>query len=39
MDSNREFAPLVKAEDAIEIDTTGKSIDAVIDSVLSNINI
>lgn len=39
MDSNREFAPLVKAEDAIEIDTTGKSIDAVVDSVLSKINI
>ncbi|MDU4936473.1 MAG: (d)CMP kinase, partial [Peptostreptococcaceae bacterium] len=30
IDSNREFAPLVKAEDAIEIDTTGKSIDEVV---------
>ena len=39
IDSNREFAPLVKAEDAIEIDTTGKSINAVVQSVLSKINI
>lgn len=39
IDSNREFAPLVKAEDAIEIDTTGKSIDEVIDYVLSKINL
>lgn len=35
IDSNREFAPLVKATDAIEIDTTGKSIDDVVNSVLS----
>ncbi|WP_296648877.1 (d)CMP kinase, partial [Romboutsia sp. 13368] len=35
IDSNREFAPLVKAEDAIEIDTTGKTIDKVVDYVLS----
>ncbi|MEG1312515.1 MAG: (d)CMP kinase [Romboutsia sp.] len=39
IDSNREFAPLVKAEDAIEIDTTGKSINDVINIVLSKINI
>ena len=39
IDSNREFAPLVKAEDAIEIDTTGKSINEVVQSVLSKINI
>ena len=39
IDSNREFAPLIKAEDAIEIDTTGKNIDEVVESVLSNINI
>lgn len=39
IDSNREFAPLVKAEDAIEIDTTGKSINDVVDSVLSKINV
>ena len=37
IDSSREFAPLVKAEDAIEIDTTGKSIDEVVDSVLNKI--
>lgn len=39
IDSNREFAPLVKAENAIEIDTTGKSINDVVDSVLSKINV
>ncbi|MGL5695129.1 MAG: (d)CMP kinase, partial [Peptostreptococcaceae bacterium] len=39
IDSNREFAPLVKADDAIEIDTTGKSINEVVDSVLSKINL
>ncbi len=39
IDSNREFAPLVKANDAIEIDTTGKNINEVVDSVLSYINI
>ena len=37
IDSSREFAPLVKAEDAIEIDTTGKSIDEVVESVLDEI--
>ncbi|HBI93291.1 MAG TPA: hypothetical protein DDY58_13225, partial [Terrisporobacter glycolicus] len=37
IDSSREFAPLVKAEDAIEIDTTGKSIDDVVESVLNKI--
>ena len=39
IDSNREFAPIVKADDAIEIDTTGKSINEVVQSVLSKINI
>lgn len=39
IDSNREFAPLVKAEDAIEIDTTGKDINEVVESVLSKINL
>ncbi|MGL4914152.1 MAG: (d)CMP kinase [Romboutsia sp.] len=39
IDSNREFAPLVKAEDAIEIDTTGKDINEVVESVISKINI
>ncbi|WP_394867206.1 (d)CMP kinase [Paraclostridium bifermentans] len=37
IDSNREFAPLVKAKDAIEIDTTGKSIDKVVESVIDKI--
>lgn len=37
IDSNREFAPLVKAEDAIEIDTTGKNIEEVVNEVLRNI--
>ncbi|MFR8870316.1 (d)CMP kinase [Paraclostridium sordellii] len=37
IDSNREFAPLVKAKDAIEIDTTGKKIDNVVESVISKI--
>ena len=37
IDSNREFAPLLKASDAIEIDTTGKSIDEVVESVISKI--
>ncbi len=39
IDSNREFAPLVKAQDAIEIDTTGKSIEQVVQSVIEKINI
>ena len=39
IDSNREFAPLIKAKDAIEIDTTGKTIDEVVDIVISKINI
>lgn len=37
IDSSREFAPLVKASDAIEIDTTGKSIEDVVVSVLEKI--
>ena len=37
IDSKREFAPLVKAEGAIEIDTTGKDIDQVVDLVLQKI--
>lgn len=39
IDSSREFAPLVKAEDAIEIDTTGKTIDEVVETVISKINV
>ncbi|MCC0653551.1 MULTISPECIES: (d)CMP kinase [unclassified Clostridioides] len=38
IDSNREFAPLVKAEDALEIDTTGKTIDQVVQEVVSKIS-
>lgn len=37
IDSSREFAPLVKASDAIEIDTTGKDIEAVVEDVISKI--
>ena len=37
IDSNREFAPLVKADDAIEIDTTGKTIDDVVEAVIEKI--
>lgn len=37
-DSNRDFAPLRKAEDAIEIDTTSMNIDEVVDKILSIIN-
>ena len=37
IDSSREFAPLVKADDAIEIDTTGKTIDDVVKAVIEKI--
>lgn len=37
-DSSRDFAPLRKAEDAIEIDTTSMNIDEVVDKILSIIN-
>lgn len=37
-DSHREFAPLKKAEDAVEIDTTSKSIDEVVDEINAIIN-
>lgn len=37
IDSNREFAPLVKADDALEIDTTGKTIEQVVEEVVSKI--
>ena len=36
-DSNRAFAPLRKAEDAILIDTTGKTIEQVVDEVCSHL--
>lgn len=34
-DANRVFAPLKKAEDAIEIDTTSKSIDDVVKEIIA----
>ncbi|EHS7219970.1 (d)CMP kinase [Staphylococcus pseudintermedius] len=37
-DMNREISPLKKAEDAIEIDTTGLSIAQVTDQILSLVN-
>ncbi|HHX60789.1 MAG TPA: (d)CMP kinase [Epulopiscium sp.] len=37
-DSNREFSPLCKASDAVEVDTTGKSIDEVTQEILQLIN-
>lgn len=37
LDSSREHAPLRKAEDAIEIDTSGLEIDEVVNLVLSHI--
>ena len=38
-DSHRDFAPLVKAEDAILIDTSNMSIDDVVNTVMSHIKI
>lgn len=35
IDSSRKINPLVKAQDAIEIDTTQKSIDVVVDEILN----
>jgi len=37
-DCNRKISPLVRAEDALEIDTTRLSIEEVTDHVLKNIN-
>ncbi|OPJ57201.1 (d)CMP kinase [Alkalithermobacter paradoxus] len=37
IDSQREFAPLIKADDAIEINTSGKSIDDVVSKILEYI--
>lgn len=39
IDSNREFAPLVKADNAIEIDTTGLGIDEVANKIIENIKL
>lgn len=38
LDSTREFSPLCRAEDAIEIDTTNLTIDEVVDYVLTLVN-
>jgi len=35
VDSSREHSPLVKAEDAVEIDTTGRSVGQVVDEILA----
>ncbi|UOQ42692.1 (d)CMP kinase [Halobacillus salinarum] len=35
IDSTREYSPLVKAEDAIEVDTTSLSIDEVVERILT----
>lgn len=37
LDSNREIDPLRKAEDAIEIDTTGLTIEKVVESICKHI--
>lgn len=37
-DCNRKISPLVKADDALEVDTTRLSIEEVTDHVLKNIN-
>lgn len=37
-DSTREVDPLKKAEDAVEIDTTGLTIDGVVSEILNRIN-
>ena len=37
-DSTREIAPLKKADDAIEIDTTSLTIDEVVDKIINLIN-
>ncbi|HHU55444.1 MAG TPA: (d)CMP kinase [Acholeplasmataceae bacterium] len=34
-DSNRDISPLLKAEDAIEIDTSNLSVDEVVDKIIS----
>ncbi len=38
IDSTREHSPLVKCKDAIEIDTTNKTIDEVVSEILDIIN-
>ncbi|ABR48779.1 cytidylate kinase [Alkaliphilus metalliredigens QYMF] len=38
MDSKRQYAPLTQADDAVVIDSTGKSIDAIVEEVLRIFN-
>lgn len=38
LDYNRTISPLVKAEDAIEIDTTSFTINEVVDAILKEVN-
>jgi cytidylate kinase len=37
LDAERAVAPLRRADDALLLDTTGKSIDNVVDTILENI--
>jgi len=37
LDSEREFFPLIKADDAVEIDTSGLNINEVVDLIISKI--
>ena len=37
-DMHREFSPLTKAEDAIEIDTSDMSIEEVVDKAMELVN-
>ena len=37
LDSEREFFPLIKADDAVEIDTSGLKINEVVDLIISKI--
>ncbi len=39
IDTNRKISPLIKANDAILIDTSGKSIDQVLIEVINHINL
>ena len=38
IDTNREASPLIKADDAIEIDTTSLSIEEVVQQILTNVH-
>ncbi|MDF2606326.1 MAG: cytidylate kinase [Bacillales bacterium] len=39
LDSTREVAPLTKAKDAIEIDTTSKSLEEVVDAIMEVVKV